>query len=97
MLAPTTLLIMKILPRPTTGKLLENDDSELSPLLKRIFAARDIHHNSELEFNLKHLLPISSLGNIDAASNLLAKAVIQQQTILIVGLWQNIIFIIHLV
>ena len=80
--SPTT---MKLIPRPTTGTLLDDDSSSLSPLLKRIFAARNIHQDSELEFNLKHLLPIRSLGNSEAASQLLADAIAKQETILIVG------------
>lgn len=58
---------------------------ELHPLLKRVYAARQIQSAQELERTLEHLLPYQSLLNIDVAIRFLADAVMQNQKILIVG------------
>src|SRR3989344_5713174 len=57
----------------------------LHPLLQRIYAARGIQSEKELERGLEFLLPYHSLLNIQAAVELLAYAVIEQKNILIVG------------
>lgn len=59
--------------------------SELHPLLRRVYAARQVESMQELERALDHLLPYQSLLNIDKAVQLLADAVMQNQKILIVG------------
>jgi single-stranded-DNA-specific exonuclease len=55
------------------------------PLLRRIYAARNIQSMKELDRNLENLLPYQSLLGIEQAVALLAKAVMTQQRILIVG------------
>jgi len=76
---------MKLSQRPITGRLLDKQNTALHPLLKRLFSARHINHPNELQADLKQLLPISSLGNVNAAAELLAETIEKQQRILIVG------------
>jgi single-stranded-DNA-specific exonuclease len=59
--------------------------SELHPILRRIYAARQIQSLAELDNNLEALLPFHLLKGIDEAVSLLAEAVMQDQSILIVG------------
>ena len=57
----------------------------LSPLLRRIYAARAIQSETDLDRSLQALLPYQTLLGMDHAVALLANAVMHQQTILIVG------------
>lgn len=57
----------------------------LHPLLQRIYAARGILSNTELERGLEHLLPYEGLSGLDKAVTLIATAVHKQEKILIVG------------
>jgi len=54
-------------------------------VLARIYSQRGINSIDQLEKGLSHLLPFTELSNIEQAAELLAKAVIEQQRILIVG------------
>lgn len=76
---------MKLVIRESAATYSSSDTSTLSPLLQRIFSSRQIYSDSELAFKLNQLLPISSLGNVEAASALLADCIANQQCILIVG------------
>ncbi|MFO1386363.1 MAG: single-stranded-DNA-specific exonuclease RecJ [Chitinivorax sp.] len=60
-------------------------NSGLSPLMARIYAARGVISETELDTRLARLLPYHSLKNIDAAAKRLADAVQQQQKLLIVA------------
>ncbi len=57
----------------------------LHPVLARIYSQRGINSPDELEKGLSHLLPFTELSGIEQAADLLAKAVKEQQRILIVG------------
>lgn len=57
----------------------------IPPLLARLYAARGVRSAAELALGLEHLLPFGRLANIDAASALLAEALVSRQRILIVG------------
>ena len=46
-------------------------DSELDPLLRRIYQARGVSSPDELDYGLRGLLPVSSLAGIDEAAQLL--------------------------
>lgn len=59
--------------------------STLSPLLQRIYSARGIQSELEIERNLKDLLPFDNLLGIEPAVSLLADAVMEQKKILVVG------------
>ena len=59
--------------------------SNLSPLLQRIYSARDIQTVDDLDKALVGLLPFSDLLHIDEAARQLSAAVRDNQRILIVG------------
>src|SRR5579885_3137035 len=59
--------------------------SELHPLLRRIYAARQVQSVKELDNSLEGLLPYESLLGIQEAVRLLGEAVMGNQKILIVG------------
>ena len=44
----------------------------LHPVLRRVYAARGIRQDCDLDLSLEHLVPIGSLAGIDAATDLLA-------------------------
>lgn len=67
---------------PATLPLLTDD---LHPVLHRIYAARGINSSQELERNLQQLLPYQDLLGIEAATQCLAQALMQQQNIMIIG------------
>ena len=59
-------------------------NSMIPPLLQRIYSARGITHESELQYQLAHLLKPNFKGMPDAVS-ILADAVIAQAKIIIIG------------
>ncbi|MCE3043880.1 single-stranded-DNA-specific exonuclease RecJ [Legionella sp. 16cNR16C] len=59
--------------------------SSLSPLLQRIYTARGIEHESQLDKRLQSLLPYNELIDIDKASQRLEQALRQKQRILVIG------------
>jgi len=59
--------------------------TEWHPVLRRVYAARQVQSAQGLDHALLHLLPYESLLGISEAVQLLAQALTQQQTILIVG------------
>jgi len=74
------LLIKRRLP---SGKLDLPDD--IHPVLKRIYAARDIKTADDLNYSLQMLLPFEDLSNIQEAVALLADAIKNNKRILIVA------------
>ncbi|MBV6287188.1 single-stranded-DNA-specific exonuclease RecJ [Pseudomonas aegrilactucae] len=74
---------MRIEPRslPSTLPFL----GDLPPLLTRLYAARGVQSEAELDKSLARLLPYQQLKGIDAAVDLLVTALEQRQRILIVG------------
>ncbi len=59
--------------------------AELHPVLRRVYAARQLHSASELNCSLENLLPYTSMMGIAAAVDLLVDALERQQRILIVA------------
>ncbi len=57
----------------------------LHPVLKRVFAARDVRNIDDIDYSLKSLLPFDDLQNIDAAVTLLSDAIARQRRLLIVA------------
>ncbi len=57
----------------------------LHPLLARLYAARGITDKTELDYELKSLLPPASLTHTDAAAQLLADALEAEAKLLIIG------------
>ena len=58
---------------------------DLPPLLTRLYAARGVRDETELDKTLARLIPYQQLKGIDAAVDLLVQALDQRQRILIVG------------
>jgi single-stranded-DNA-specific exonuclease len=55
------------------------------PLLQRVFSARGVVEDGELDYQLKNLLPPSLLKGLPEAIGLLSDAVVQQKKVMIVG------------
>ncbi|TWI03799.1 single-stranded-DNA-specific exonuclease [Luteimonas cucumeris] len=55
------------------------------PLLRRVYAARGAHDLQQAQPRLAHLLPPDTLGGLDAATALLADAIVQDRHIVVVG------------
>jgi len=60
-------------------------NTSLSGILHDIFANRGIKDQAELELRLSNLLPISSLGNVKAAADLILNAINADKRILVVA------------
>src|ERR1700722_173784 len=60
-------------------------DSNLPPLLQRIYSARGIASAYELERGLEHLYPYHSLSNMEQALPCLIEAMELSQHIMIIG------------
>ncbi len=59
--------------------------NDIHPVLKRIYAARDIKTADDLNYSLQKLLPYEDLSNIQEAVTLLAEAIRSNKRILIVA------------
>jgi len=59
--------------------------ADIHPLLQRVYAARGVFADSELDKRLEQLLPYHALKGLTAAVELLYQAFLSQQRILIVG------------
>lgn len=60
-------------------------NSDLHPLLKKVYANRGITKLQQVKYTLADLLDYSSLKDIDKAAEIVSDAIIQQQRVLIVG------------
>ena len=60
-------------------------DLDLHPVLKRIYAARGVREAAELTLSLQQLLPVGTLGGVEAAAELLCQHRSQGRHIIIVG------------
>ena len=74
---------MKLEQRELTGTISVQDVA--SPLLQRIFSARDINHADDLSYELNHLHPISQLKDIHKAVDVLIEAFVSHESIVIIG------------
>ncbi len=63
----------------------ELKNSDLHPVLKKIYANRGITELKQISYNLKNLLDFSLLKNIDVAAEIVAQAIIKNKYIIIVG------------
>ncbi|MDF1677151.1 MAG: single-stranded-DNA-specific exonuclease RecJ [Legionellaceae bacterium] len=59
--------------------------ADFPPVLQRIYASRGVTQKSELDKQLKDLLPFNALLNIDKASARLGRALSKKERILVVG------------
>ncbi|HEU4531152.1 MAG TPA: single-stranded-DNA-specific exonuclease RecJ [Steroidobacteraceae bacterium] len=55
----------------------------LNPVVRRVYAARGLHHQDELNLGLDHLLPVSSLAGVERATDLLLAH--RERPIVVVG------------
>lgn len=62
-----------------------NGLQELPPLLRRLYAARQVRSSKEIENALQDLLPFENLVGIDKAQQILGDAVVHNKCIVIVG------------
>lgn len=67
--------------RPVSGSPLPNID----PLLDRVYRARGIHDEGQLQYRLNAMLPPAELHAIDRACSRLADAAVRQERIVVVG------------
>jgi single-stranded-DNA-specific exonuclease len=74
----------RILRRPCPTDAGSLPDS-LHPVLRRVYAARGVSRPDELELGLERLLPVGSLGGIDAAVDLLLHCRRTRGRVLVVG------------
>ncbi|MEN8175621.1 MAG: DHH family phosphoesterase, partial [Pseudomonadota bacterium] len=75
---------MKIVRRPLLAEPDALPDS-IHPVLRRVYAARDIRSAEQLDLGLGRLLPPGGLSQLEQAAELLATAVTGGQSILVVG------------
>ena len=57
----------------------------IHPVMRRIYAGRNISSHRQLDYSLDNLLPFNTLKNIEAAAGLLADAIRRDKRILIVA------------
>lgn len=74
---------MRIEPRPLPAELPFLGD--LPPLLTRLYAARGVQTQAELDKGLARLIPYQQLKGIDAAVDMLVTAIDRRERILVVG------------
>lgn len=69
-------------PADTTQRLVQ---SGIAPLLARIYAARGIDSPTQLDTDIKHLLPFNLLKDVEKMAGLLADAIADQKKLLVVA------------
>lgn len=63
----------------------ELKNSDLHPLLKKIYANRGVTRLEQIDYNLKGLIDFSLLKDIDIAAEIVAQAIIENKRIIVVG------------
>ncbi len=61
------------------------EQSDLPPVLQRVYANRGVSDPAELEMSIQHIIPPEQLLGIDKAAELLFHKISEQETIIIVG------------
>jgi len=74
----------KILRRPQPADQL-GWGQNLPPILRRLYAARGVQSDEQLQYTLKHLASPMQLRGIDRAVELLATAVVEKQKVMVLG------------
>ncbi|WP_150912652.1 single-stranded-DNA-specific exonuclease RecJ [Marinobacter halotolerans] len=75
----------KILRRPGPSDSQPDWGHNLPPLLRRLYAARGVTSDEQLSYTLKHLASPMELQGIDRAVQLLATAIIEKQSVMVLG------------
>ena len=63
----------------------ELKNSDLHPLLKKVYANRGVTTLKQLDYSLKELLDFSLLKDIDVAADIISQAIIDKKRIVVVG------------
>ncbi|MFO1407211.1 MAG: single-stranded-DNA-specific exonuclease RecJ [Steroidobacteraceae bacterium] len=75
----------RILRRAADTTALPASARKLHPAVQRVYAARGLASDDELDLGLDRLLPVGSLGGVDAAAELLIDCFRRGQRVLVVG------------
>jgi single-stranded-DNA-specific exonuclease len=75
----------RILRRPIDEQRLPANAGSLHPALRRVYAARGLEAAQDLDLGLERLLPVSSLGGVDAAVDLLLACHRNGSRVLVIG------------
>lgn len=79
------MTMRRIIRRPVRAELAASLPQTLHPVLRRIYAARGIGNYRDLELSLERLLPIRTLGGVEAACDLLLDQYRRNGRVLVVG------------
>ena len=75
----------RILRRAVSSTALESLSGSLHPVLRRVYAARGVHQDQDLDLGLGHLLPVTTLGGLPAAVELLVACHTHRSRVVVVG------------
>ena len=75
----------RILRRTVSRAALESLSVQVHPVLRRVYAARGINHDQDLDLGLAHLLPVGTLGGLPAAVDLLLATHRRRARVVVVG------------
>ncbi len=78
------MITRRIVRRPVAGTT-TGLPSSLHPVLRRVYGARGVREAADLELSLDKLLPVSSLGGIPAAVDVLLRCQREGRRVLVVG------------
>ena len=75
----------RILRRTVSRAALDTLSARVHPVLRRVYAARGINHDQDLDLGLAHLIPVSTLGGLPAAVELLIAMHRRRARVVVVG------------
>ena len=79
------MTLRRILRRETSEHRLPSAAAHLHPALRRVYAARGLEDAQQLDLSLERLLPVSSLGGVEAAVDLLLDCHRRGGRVLVIG------------
>lgn len=75
----------RVLRRDTATSMLPAAAANLHPAVRRVYAARGVRNDEQLDLGLDRLLPVGTLGGVDAAAELLADCHRRGRRVLVIG------------
>ena len=75
----------RVLRRDTATATLPSAAAGLHPAVRRVYAARGVRRDEQLDLGLERLLPVGTLGGVDAAAELLADCHRDGRRVLVIG------------
>ena len=75
----------RVLRRDTGTASLPAAAAKLHPAVRRVYAARGVRNDEQLDLGLDRLLPVGTLGGVDAAAELLADCHRRGRRVLVIG------------